>query len=165
WAAALEAWGREASDACAPYLEKIPGFGKKKKKKAGEPTAAAGFEPGKVGSVQSKEHLDSLLAESVTAGHAVVLDFTASWCKPCQAMKPRFEALAAQYSSHCFAEVDADEQDDVSAQCEVMGLPTFQVFLAGKRVASITGAGEEKLDALVAEHLGAPGGQGDKKTM
>merc|ERR1712048_1188574 len=129
WAAAVERFASKVSDACAPYLEKVPGFRKKPKmagKAGSEAAVAATFEPGLVGSIASAEHLDALLQRSKAEGFAVVLDFTAPWCRPCQAIKPRFKALASEYAGHCFAEVNADELDAVTARCEVMGLPTFQ---------------------------------------
>lgn len=167
WAAAVEEQAKKASDACAPYLEKIPGCKKRKQATNGNgccAPATAELTPGKVLYLASEQQLDALLERSRAEGWGLVLDFTASWCKPCQAMKPHFEALASQYTSHCFAVVDVEELDDVSVRCGVMGLPTFQVHLAGKQAGSITGAGEEKLSALLGEHLGSPNGSGDKKS-
>mmetsp|Transcript_83141 Transcript_83141/g.220609 ORF Transcript_83141/g.220609 Transcript_83141/m.220609 type:complete len:206 (-) Transcript_83141:126-743(-) len=168
WAAAIEQWAAKVCEACAPYLEKVPGFGKKKKQKeanghAGNGAAKETFEPGEVGHIQSTEHLDALLQRSKAEGFAVVLDFTAPWCKPCQAIKPRFKALAADYRGHVFAEVDADELDGITARCEVMGLPTFQVYLDGERKGSSTGSEEGKLVSLVQKHLGEAGGGAEAK--
>mmetsp|Transcript_35113 Transcript_35113/g.111620 ORF Transcript_35113/g.111620 Transcript_35113/m.111620 type:complete len:200 (-) Transcript_35113:81-680(-) len=163
WAAAVEKFATQVSEACAPYLEKVPGFRKKKKAANGcSASAPAAIAPGTVGHVASAEHLDELLGRSRSEGFAVVLDFTAPWCKPCQAIKPRFKALAAQHPGHCFAEVDADELDAVTARCEVLGLPTFQVYVAGERVGSTTGGNEQNMVALVEKHLKSNGGAGKK---
>merc|ERR1719203_105199 len=148
----------------------------KKKKKTEEQTAAAAqaaksagdasnaaFEPGVVGNIASLEHLEALLQRSKSEGFGVVLDFTAGWCKPCQAIKPRFKALAGEYPSHSFWEVDADELDDVTARYEVMGLPTFQIFKNGERVAKDKGGDEAKMVKLMQEHLGAPQKAGEGK--
>jgi len=177
----IEVWAGKCSDFLAPYLEKIPFLKKKKKEKNGQAPsngtgtttnghgAASGngvgssFQPGVVCQISSEEHLDALLQKSTTEGFAVVLDFTAPWCKPCQAIKPRFHALAAERPGHCFAEVDADELDDVTARCEVMGLPTFQVYLAGQRAGSITGGDESKLVSLIEQHLDNGGGLGHQQ--
>mmetsp|Transcript_105897 Transcript_105897/g.299345 ORF Transcript_105897/g.299345 Transcript_105897/m.299345 type:complete len:201 (-) Transcript_105897:61-663(-) len=164
WAAAIEAYAKQASDFCAPYLEKVPGFGKKKKAANGCNSAVtANFEPGMVLHLTSAEHLDAVLLRSKSEGFAVVLDFTAPWCKPCQAIKPRFQALAAMHARHCFVEVDADELDTVTARYEVMGLPTFQVFVAGEKVGSTTGGDEGKMVALIEKHLAASQGDDAKK--
>mmetsp|Transcript_10514 Transcript_10514/g.20280 ORF Transcript_10514/g.20280 Transcript_10514/m.20280 type:complete len:211 (+) Transcript_10514:97-729(+) len=166
----IEVWAAKCSDALAPFLEKIPFLKKKKKKEANGQAAtnghgaangksdSSGFQPGVVCQISSGEHLDALLQKSAAEGFAVVLDFTAPWCKPCQAIKPRFHALAAERPGHCFAEVDADELDDVSARCEVMGLPTFQVYLNGQRAGSTTGGDESKLVSLIEQHLDTGGG-------
>mmetsp|Transcript_30871 Transcript_30871/g.86941 ORF Transcript_30871/g.86941 Transcript_30871/m.86941 type:complete len:209 (-) Transcript_30871:136-762(-) len=171
WAAAIERLTAKVCKFCAPYLEKVPGFKKKPKCAAAAQAsscctngctnagAAAVFEHGVVGHVTSSEQLDALLKRSKAENFAIVLDFTASWCKPCQAIKPRFKELASQYSRHVFAEVDADDLDDVVARCEVMGLPTFQVFSGGERVGSATGGDETKMVGLISQHLGPPEGK------
>ncbi|CAJ1349426.1 unnamed protein product [Effrenium voratum] len=84
----------------------------------------------------------------------VVLDFTAPWCKPCQAIKPRYQALAGEYQSHCFMQVNADDLDDVSARCAVMGLPCFQIYQGSKLVASTTGGDESNLVKFLGDNLG-----------
>eukprot|EP00933_Yihiella_yeosuensis_P010938 TRINITY_DN117840_c0_g1_i1.p1 TRINITY_DN117840_c0_g1~~TRINITY_DN117840_c0_g1_i1.p1 ORF type:complete len:202 (-),score=52.39 TRINITY_DN117840_c0_g1_i1:124-729(-) len=162
---AIEARAKQVSDFMAPYLEKVPGF--RKKKKSGEAAAngaaaAADVIFGSVGAIQSPEHLDELLERSKREGFAVVLDFTAAWCKPCQAIKPKFKAMAAEYKTHYFAEVDADEMDDVVTNCGVLGLPTFQVYKDGKEVGSVTGGEENKLVQLVSEHLAIANGNSKK---
>eukprot|EP00930_Biecheleria_cincta_P084770 TRINITY_DN74204_c0_g1_i1.p1 TRINITY_DN74204_c0_g1~~TRINITY_DN74204_c0_g1_i1.p1 ORF type:complete len:220 (-),score=54.81 TRINITY_DN74204_c0_g1_i1:86-685(-) len=161
WAAAIEKQASKVSDFCAPYLEKVPGFGKKKKKEpASDDKAPAELKFGEVGEITSQEHLDATLSRSEQEGFAVVLDFTAPWCKPCQAIKPRFKALAAEYASHCFLELNADDLDDVSAKCGVMGLPTFKVYKDGKEVGSVTGGDEAKMTKLLTDTLGT----GSEKT-
>lgn len=157
-AESIEAWAKKVWDACAPYVEKIPGFRKKPKapKSAEEAAAAAAsatVQQGQVAKVTSVEQFDAFLEQSKSQGFAVVVDFTAPWCKPCQAMKPKFEELAREHSKHCFLMVDVDEIDELSGRCEVMGLPTFQVYLGGQRVDAITGSGDEKLVGLINKHL------------
>eukprot|EP00929_Paragymnodinium_shiwhaense_P046696 TRINITY_DN23762_c0_g1_i1.p1 TRINITY_DN23762_c0_g1~~TRINITY_DN23762_c0_g1_i1.p1 ORF type:complete len:202 (-),score=59.58 TRINITY_DN23762_c0_g1_i1:178-783(-) len=162
WALAIEEWGRKVRDMAMPYLEKVPGFKPKKKAKAAGATGAAAAEQvtaGEVGQLQSQEQLDALLARSQAEDFAVVLDFTASWCRPCQAIKPKFKALAAEHSKHIFLEVDADELDDVVGQCGVMGLPTFQVYRGSGQVGSLTGGdSEQKLVDLISQHLTSSNG-------
>lgn len=151
----IEKYAKIVSDFCAPYIAKIPGMGKKKKKEAPAGPVSTSFESGAVVPITSEEHLDAMLAKSKSEGFGIVLDFTASWCKPCQKIKPRFAEMAKEHSKHCFMTVDADDLDDVMTRCGVMGLPTFQVYLGGEQVGTVTGGDESKVVALVTEHLKA----------
>eukprot|EP00435_Cladocopium_sp_Y103_P047640 s2939_g14.t1 len=126
----------------------VPGFGKKKA--GGTNGAASGpVKFGEVGHLASAEQLDELQQRSKQESWALVLDFSAPWCKPCQAIKPRFEELARQYPQDCFLEVNADDLDDVSAKCGVMGLPTFQIYRNGEQVTTSTGLDEAGLVKLL----------------
>merc|ERR1712217_190928 len=101
------------------------------------------------------EQLGKLLEQSKAEGFGVVLDFTAGFCKPCQALKPRFLELAAAYSQHYFVMVDAEEADDIMEAHGVMALPTIEIFVGGEKKGSVTGGGtDQKMVAMIEEHLG-----------
>mmetsp|Transcript_57462 Transcript_57462/g.101541 ORF Transcript_57462/g.101541 Transcript_57462/m.101541 type:complete len:153 (-) Transcript_57462:116-574(-) len=83
----------------------------------------------------------------------IVLDFTASWCGPCQRIAPAFEALAAETANAIFVKCDVDELGELAAELGVTSMPTFLLFRSGEIVGSLRGANEEALRSLVAEHL------------
>lgn len=58
-------------------------------------------------------------------GPLVIVDFTASWCKPCQKMAPVFDELAKeQKGSAVFCKVDID---DLPEAFDGMSIPAFHV--------------------------------------
>ena len=83
----------------------------------------------------------------------VVVDFTAVWCGPCQKIAPFFGTLASKHPKKAlFVKVDVDELEEVAAGAEVMAMPTFQIYKNGVKVATVTGASQDKLEAIVATH-------------
>ena len=87
-------------------------------------------------------------------GVQVVVDFTATWCGPCQLIAPFFAELAADHPSALFVKVDVDELARLKKTAGVAKLPTFQVYRDGAKVDEVVGARPAVLDALVAEHCG-----------
>ena len=71
---------------------------------------------------------------------AVIVDFTASWCGPCQMIGPKFAALADEHSGSdkiIFIKVDVDECEDTAARCKIEAMPTFKVFKNNNKFYSI----------------------------
>jgi thioredoxin 1 len=62
----------------------------------------------------------------------VVVDFTATWCGPCKQIGPKFHAMADEFTGVVFASVDVDANAEVSQECDVKCMPTFQFFRNGK---------------------------------
>lgn len=82
----------------------------------------------------------------------VVVDFTASWCPPCQMIAPHFEAMSNEFSNAIFVKVDVDAQSEIAQMCGISAMPTFQFFKDGKKVGELTGADisalKEKVSSL-----------------
>ncbi len=70
----------------------------------------------------------------------VLVDFGATWCGPCQALKPIVEELATEYAGKVkIGEVDIDQSSDLAAQFAVMSVPTLLFFRGGEVVDKHTG--------------------------
>eukprot|EP00879_Flechtneria_rotunda_P000275 GHRR01000361.1.p1 GENE.GHRR01000361.1~~GHRR01000361.1.p1 ORF type:complete len:113 (+),score=34.17 GHRR01000361.1:189-527(+) len=104
---------------------------------------------GKVIEVHNKAEWDKQLTDAQAAGKAVVVDFSAVWCGPCQMIGPYFGQLSEQYDSLVFLKVDVDANAEVAGGAGISAMPTFQVYKDGKKVDEMVGASKEKLKALI----------------
>ena len=75
----------------------------------------------------------------------VAVDFTASWCGPCQRIGPKFVAMAAEYDDVVFIKVDVDENAETAEFCGIEAMPTFQFFKGSVKVDELVGASEQAL--------------------
>lgn len=90
----------------------------------------------------------------ISGDKPVLVDFFAVWCGPCQMMGVILDEMVTKYKNIDKVEVlkvDIDELKDVAMQYNVMSVPTFIIFKAGKPVETLVGVRaqaelESKLD-------------------
>ena len=71
----------------------------------------------------------------------MVVDFWAPWCGPCQTLKPILEKLAEEYQGKfILAKVNSDENQTLSAQFGVRGIPSVKAVYNGTIVNEFSGA-------------------------
>ena len=73
---------------------------------------------------------DEKLEDLVKEGN-VLVDFSASWCGPCQMLEPVLEELASDRSNIKIISVDVDEHEELSRKYGVMSVPTLVVYKDG----------------------------------
>ena len=81
--------------------------------------------------------LASLISFSVPKENAI-LEFTASWCQPCQRMSPIVSRL--QREGFPIRTVDVEHQPQLSRRFKVRNIPTFILLVNGKEAKRIEGA-------------------------
>ncbi len=76
-----------------------------------------------------------------------VIDFSATWCGPCQQIAPLIHKLAEEYEGKVnFQFIDVDENRAIAEEYKIESIPTF-IFLdkEGKEIERVVGADEESV--------------------
>jgi len=71
----------------------------------------------------------------------VLVDFWATWCKPCLIVAPILDELAEEYSDRVkFVKMDVDHNPKTAASYSIKSIPTLLIFKNGAPVSHVVGA-------------------------
>jgi len=77
----------------------------------------------------------------IGSGQLVLVDFWATWCRPCQMMGPVMDELANEYDGRAIiAKVNAEENEALCARFGITNIPNMKLFKNGVEVGNIVGA-------------------------
>ena len=89
----------------------------------------------------------NLTAESfdkvISSGQLVLVDFWATWCRPCMMMGPVVEELSNEFDGRAIiAKINVDDEgvSDICARFGITNIPNMKLFKNGVEVGNVVGA-------------------------
>lgn len=110
-------------------------------------TSSSGGGDGKIRYTNSDREFQSVISSKPL----VLVNFTASWCGPCQAVAPAIEQMARANPAVTFIKVDIDENNETPSRYNVSAVPTFILFKNGNVVGEVRGANPQGVQSLLAK--------------
>jgi len=110
---------------------------------------------GRVQHISSPQEFAQAILLGTARNQLVVVDFSATWCGPCNAIAPVFAQLSTKYPTVDFLKVDVDEQQEIAQASNVTAMPTFHFYKGGAVVETMSGANASKLEQLIKKHSGS----------
>ena len=78
--------------------------------------------------------------EVLKSDKAVLVDFWAPWCGPCQAMGPVISELAKEFEGKAkVGKLNVDENSKTAGDFAIMSIPALKIFKEGKMVQEFIG--------------------------
>jgi len=87
----------------------------------------------------------------IGSGKVIVCDFTAVWCAPCKRIAPSYQKLADKYKNNpkvVFVKIDVDDNPETSERCQIIRMPTFQIWKDKTKIGEFTGAKTEIMENI-----------------
>tara|TARA_B110000977_G_C11044691_1_gene480123 strand:- start:7 stop:411 length:405 start_codon:yes stop_codon:yes gene_type:complete len=101
-----------------------------------------------------KDDITSVLLENMEKKVLSLLYFTASWCGPCQQIKPFLKELSeslkksGEYNIE-FYMIDIDKNEEFCDKCNIRSVPTFFIMNGKDLLGNLNGADKTKLSEMI----------------
>jgi thioredoxin len=106
--------------------------------------------------IENKEDFDTQVLKSEIP---VIVQFHATWCRPCKMLAPRLEKMIARTdfaNKFSYAKIDIDQNDDLASRYRVEAVPTVIAFVGGRAVDKFTGVvNDDALEVFLRKTLNA----------
>lgn len=85
----------------------------------------------------------------------VIVDFWASWCRPCLMLSPTVEELAREHAGKVkVVKLNVDENINTPGKYNIRGIPTLLVFKGGQVADQVVGAvPKEQIEKVIQRHI------------
>lgn len=115
------------------------------------PVAAAApvLQPGRVIHAASEAEFERVRTAARDGDKLLVIDFSATWCGPCRAFAPTYDAIAKATPDVVFMHVNCDLVPAVGDRFRVHAFPTFHMYWRGDLQAQFSGASAAQLQTAM----------------
>lgn len=83
---------------------------------------------------------DRFVADVIESDLPVLVDFWATWCPPCRAMRPVLADLNERRDDLRVISIDVDDNQATALRYSILSMPTFILFRNGEPVLTLVGA-------------------------
>ena len=77
--------------------------------------------------------------EIINSEELTIIDFSATWCRPCRMLAPILEQVADKMGNVSFYNLDIDDNEDIAKRYRIFSVPTLLAFKKGKVIDSLVG--------------------------